>query len=65
MFGLYNPEVTDTTLDPRTVAEDRCRAFWDSCSPFERATLRWLSGVEGWTDAKALDVRTREWRRTR
>lgn len=65
MFA-YPQETIDTEekpVDPRTAAEDRCRALWDSASPFEKATLRWLSGVEGWTDQKALDVRQREWRK--
>ena len=53
----------ETPLDPRTAAEDRVRTFWDSCSAFEKATLRMLSGLESWTDAKALAVRQREWRR--
>lgn len=51
--------------DPRTAAEDRCRTFWESCTDFEKATLRWLASVNGWTDQRALDVRTREWRRGR
>jgi hypothetical protein len=64
------PETTaavedEKPVDPRTAAEDRCRALWDSASEFEKATLRWLSGTEGWTDARALDVRTREWRKPR
>ena len=62
MFPTPEPE---PAVDPRTAAEDRCRTFWESCTSFEKATLRWLSGVDGWTDAKALDVRTREWRRAR
>lgn len=62
MFGVPD-EDTPAPVDPRTAAEDRVRGMYDAMSDFERATMRWLLGVSGWTDAKALDVRQRTWRR--
>jgi hypothetical protein len=55
--------IDEIPTDPRAAAEDRVRAIYDAMTEFERATMRWLLGVDGMTDAKALAIRQREWRR--
>ena len=57
------PESEERPTDPRVAAEDRVRASYDSMTDFERATMRWLLGRDGWTDARALEIRQREWRK--